>query len=721
MELRDRREATLDFASDRGPGGAIPPRRTSMRGHGGRRARLLVALITLLLLPAQAMAQEPPPGESTESTTTTIASSTTTIVDSTSTTLASSTTTSMPPSTTTTLSDQDPLEGEDEDLEPELLPLPSIVFPIVGRATYRDTYGADRDGGARRHNGTDIIADRGTPVVAVGDGVVERLGDGPLAGLYVVIRHASGWRSVYVHLNNDSPGTDNGLTVGFGPGIEVGARVEAGTVIGYVGDSGNAEETTPHLHFELHQPDGYRANPYPALQAARRASDTLELPTVDYDEVTAANTELIAHLDPGTGFNADIAALDGYAYIGTWGNEERCPGTGVRVFDLADVSDPEEITAFADHTTFPGSAAASLWVGNVATESFRGRLGVVALMACDTMSATADGEFAGFAVYDLDDPGQPELLTSVPRTATGVESLDVSVSGQRVLLAISGRQASLDGASLIDTVSIFDMSEPGRPFPVSVWQPPATDLPGETDPAPGTWIPGVGLVVDGITEPAPEPLLGELGRDVTWLDHETLAVDLTRGGFAVVDVSVTTAPMETWNSATLAGAVPALETRAGELIGDRFLIVDEVLASPEDGSPAGRQLVVDLMGGPATVVADYQPEVPEGASVQPELLVPHESTPYGTRTGVSAWLSGGIRIVDFDDPQHPAELANFVPAPAFDPQRWWSGSDEGTRTPMVWDVDADGGYVYISDHNSGLWIVRATIAVDPIEGPEPVD
>jgi hypothetical protein len=164
-----------------------------------------------------------------------------------------------------------------------------------------------------------------------------------------------------------------------------------------------------------------------------------------------------------------------------------------------------------------------------------------------------------------------------------------------------------------------------------------------------------------------------------------------------------------------------LEVRAGELIADHFLIVDEVLAAPEDGSPTGRQLVVDLTSGSGTVVAGYQPDVSESASSDPELFLPHESTVYGTRTGVSAWLSGGIRIVDLDDPEHPTELAHFVPAPAFDPQRWWWSSEGSTRWPMVWDVDSDGGYAYISDHNSGLWIVRATIAIDPTEEPEPVD
>ena len=72
----------------------------------------------------------------------------------------------------------------------------------------------------------------------------------------------------YIHLNNDSPDTDNNTNPprwAVAPGIDVGVAVRAGQVIGFVGDSGNAETTEPHLHFEIRDPEGIHVDPHPSL------------------------------------------------------------------------------------------------------------------------------------------------------------------------------------------------------------------------------------------------------------------------------------------------------------------------------------------------------------------------------------------------------------------------------------------------------------------------
>lgn len=157
------------------------------------------------------------------------------------------------------------------------------VFPMNTVAiNFWDSWGARRSGG-RRHQGTDIMSPRGTPVRAVADGVVQEFGRHRLSGYFVRIDHGDDILTTYMHLNNDTLGTDDGAGgtwTAFFPTLTVGKEVEAGDVIGYVGDSGNAEGTQPHVHFEL-KIDGRKENPYPFLKNAwereiRLIADCLE-------------------------------------------------------------------------------------------------------------------------------------------------------------------------------------------------------------------------------------------------------------------------------------------------------------------------------------------------------------------------------------------------------------------------------------------------------------
>src|SRR5262249_51428540 len=81
--------------------------------------------------------------------------------------------------------------------------------------------------------------------------------------------------AIYIHINNDTPGTDDGLgseEYAFAPGLQTGDHVTAGQHIAYVGDSGNAENVGPHCHFELYGPDGW-INPTPSLLLAQSGSE----------------------------------------------------------------------------------------------------------------------------------------------------------------------------------------------------------------------------------------------------------------------------------------------------------------------------------------------------------------------------------------------------------------------------------------------------------------
>ena len=123
----------------------------------------------------------------------------------------------------------------------------------------------------RTHQGVDLMGTKMSPVVAALDGVIETMQKGDRAGYFIKLDHGEGTSSWYMHLNNDTPGTDDGRggpEYAFAAGLGVGDTVAAGQVIGYVGDSGNAEWGGAHTHFELHI-RGQAVNPYSYLRDAR--------------------------------------------------------------------------------------------------------------------------------------------------------------------------------------------------------------------------------------------------------------------------------------------------------------------------------------------------------------------------------------------------------------------------------------------------------------------
>ncbi len=160
-------------------------------------------------------------------------------------------------------------------------PRRDMLFPVAGSVTFTDTHGASRDGGRRRHEGQDLMGAKMTPLVAAVDGQVTKVEYQTRYGNAVVIKGADGWTYRYLHVNNDTPGTDNDRAAvehAFGPGIKVGVQVKTGQLLGFLGDSGNAESTAPHLHFELRTPDGKAVNAHNALLRAYRIGRPLGLP-----------------------------------------------------------------------------------------------------------------------------------------------------------------------------------------------------------------------------------------------------------------------------------------------------------------------------------------------------------------------------------------------------------------------------------------------------------
>ncbi len=174
------------------------------------------------------------------STATTVASTTTTVGGTTATVAGGTTTTS---ATTTTVPPPPP-------------PTASRVCPVDGAVTFRDSWGEPR-GGGRTHKGTDMMAARWTPLVAIEAGYIYQVSWHSSGGLGIYLKGVSGAMWYYAHSQAAAEG------------IRAGTSVVPGQLIGYVGSSGNA--STPHLHLG-YQPNAnwIYANPYPIVNGLCR-------------------------------------------------------------------------------------------------------------------------------------------------------------------------------------------------------------------------------------------------------------------------------------------------------------------------------------------------------------------------------------------------------------------------------------------------------------------
>lgn len=591
---------------------------------------------------------------------------------------------------------------------------PSIVFPLTGPHGFSDTFGAPRDGGRRRHAGIDIFANKGVPVVAVADGVVEEISEAALAGQYVIVRHDDGWRSKYLHLDNDTPGTDDGRSVGYAPGIEEGMRVTAGTLLGFVGDSGNAEDTAPHLHFALHQPDFLPINPYDAL---RRAPD----PDLAYSNrgIDTLNTSLVGHLDPGgLGFNGDLALHGDLVFLGTSGVDGACPGTGVRVIDVSDPTRPSLVTTFADRSEFPGTATASVWVGNMEAQG-DDAIAVVGLSSCDR-ERLADN-FSGIAIYDVADAATPSLISTIPigEGAVDLADLDVIDIGSRLLVAVAVPGSYLQDDQALGDIRIFQLAGPDDFRLVSHWD-----------------------MRDGAPSLLVEALAARVGQDqldssaVAWSGRSRLLVTLSSAGSAMVDVSDLSDPR-------YLGSTPEHDTY-GLVFGNAsddlsrigaagaWIYQGSVLVQDQRMADEPSPLAEEPMWGSQSLFDFTDPSAPrllstfqtlnsraddDGRFREDGLYNPNRSRRLTETYEIVAWLSDGVRVLDMRERESPTEVAYFVPVPTPDPQGWWVAPDGTRQMALTWDVTTDGELVYLSDVNSGLWIVRVRLPVDGDAAP----
>jgi murein DD-endopeptidase MepM/ murein hydrolase activator NlpD len=136
----------------------------------------------------------------------------------------------------------------------------TLVYPVSGKSRIGSYWGDKRDGGKRKHEGIDIFAKKGTPVVALCDGIIVSSATTPKGGKNLWLQSFKyPWRAYYAHLDQKK--------------VREGQVVKKGQVIGTVGNTGNAKYTPSHLHFGIYKLFGGAENPLPWVKYSTKTTN----------------------------------------------------------------------------------------------------------------------------------------------------------------------------------------------------------------------------------------------------------------------------------------------------------------------------------------------------------------------------------------------------------------------------------------------------------------
>ena len=428
---------------------------------------------------------------------------------------------------------------------------------------------------------------------------------------------------------------------------------------------------------------------------------------------SASNMTLVGHSSLGDrGFNADVAVHDGYAYVGHWGfsdwatgNSRFCPSgdkAGVAVVDARDPANPVRVATLRNPA---GTSAEDMNVFTARYGPFAGRdIAAVGIQVCGG-SRSDLSFFRGLQLFDVTDPAKPVELGRLNTgcCTRGVHELDyrhrddlkrtfvyasVPTSGYPDPASPSGVRDALGRGDF----RLIDITDPSKPVEVSDWgvisdlgAPPAAGQGCDADPNYG--------------HSASPSADGRLAFIAYW-DSGYIAVDVTDPAKPVYKGRTVYKP---WEDGDAHSSVyddtrrllftqdeDFCKTGSGIETGYGYLRVydERNLAAPVQ---VGSYRTPNSLGTNDQAAGDY---------------VIHLAELDGT-TLYASWYSDGVRMIDVSDPTKPKEIGYFVPPAG---QNTVKPSQRGTlsNTTQVWGVAVDDatGLVYLSDMNTGLWIVR---------------
>lgn len=327
-----------------------------------------------------------------------------------------------------------------------------ITFPVIGAVSYYDDFGAPRVG--HTHEGNDLMGRKMLPLVSAVNGTVRSVVYPEATwGYSVTIEDDQGYTYHYLHMNNDVPGTDNGQGGGIGayaPDIRRGNRVVAGQLLGWMGDSGNAETTSAHLHFEIRL-NGTPFSPYQSLQAATKITTPVDYPMLAGEILPFGNFQ--------GGATVAVGNLDSDSTVEIVAAAGATGGPHVQIFDEG--SQVSKLSFFAYDENFRGGVDVATGdldadgIDEIITAPGKGGGPEVRIFKADgtrILSFMAyDPGFAGgvrVSVADLNNDNKAEIITA-PASGGGshvkIFQADGNLFGQ--FMAYEGFNGGIDVAA----------------------------------------------------------------------------------------------------------------------------------------------------------------------------------------------------------------------------------------------------------------------------------
>jgi len=434
-------------------------------------------------------------------------------------------------------------------------------------------------------------------------------------------------------------------------------------------------------------------------------------------KASALNMAVVGHHDLGKrGFNADVWVHEGYAYVGNWGfqdwsggGENRfCPDDAHAGIAVLDAREPSHPAAVAKLQNDSGTSAEDVVVFTARYGALANRdIAVSGIQTCGS-SRYDTSLFRGLQVWDVTDPAHPEEIGRLDTgcCTRGIHELEVQ---HRPDLGRTYVYASVPASEYPDSDSptgrrdqlgrgdfrLIDITDPTSPVEVSNW--------GVVRNLGGPPAPGLGCDPDPIYGHSVEPSAdGRLAFVAYW-----------DSGFIALDVTDPASPAFRGRTGYPANADgDGHSSNFDEARGLLFTADEDFCKTSGSGTEKGygHLRVYDYRDVAHPVqIGEYRTPNSLGTNDQGAGdYVIHNPLLVGTDVYAS-WYSDGVRVIDTSDPRTPREVAYFVPPSANNPV---SPSQRGVlnNATQVWGVAVDEatGLVYLSDMNSGLWIVRRT-------------